>query len=195
MVGLYEEDSMNYYGTKELAESFRTVRKNTIQAAEEIPEDKYGFRPAEGTRTVEKMLTHIALSHQFQHRFHAVEKRRNFDGFDFPALFAEFVAEEAKPRTKAQVVALLKESGDAWAKVLDGLSDEFLAEIVTMPAGSTPATKSRFEMVLSVKEHEMHHRGQIMLVQRMIGIVPHLTRQFQERMAAPQAQQTQQAKS
>ena len=185
---------MKYYGTKELAESFRTVRKNTIQAAEEIPEDKYAFTAAEGTRTVEKLLTHIALSHRFQHRFHALEKRTNFEGFDFPTLFAEFVAEEAKPRTKAEVVALLKESGESWAKYVEGVSDDFLSEVVTMPPGSTPATKSRFEMFLSVKEHEMHHRGQIMLIQRMIGIVPHLTRQFQERMAGQNQQQAQQAR-
>jgi uncharacterized damage-inducible protein DinB len=28
----------------------------------------------------------------------------------------------------------------------------------------------------------MHHRGQLMLVQRMLGITPHLTRQNEERM-------------
>ncbi len=38
-------------------------------------------------------------------------------------------------------------------------------------------------MVLSPKEHEMHHRGQLMTLERMIGLVPHLTRQMQERMA------------
>jgi uncharacterized damage-inducible protein DinB len=185
---------MKYYGAKELAESFRTVRNNTILTAQDIPEDRYAFSAAEGTRTVEKMLTHIALGHRFQLRFHAVEKRTNFDGFDFPTLFAEFMAEEAKPRTKAEVLALLKETGEAWAKFVEGLSDEFLSDTVHMPAGSTPATKSRFEMILSVKEHEMHHRGQIMLIERMVGIVPHLTRQFQERMAQSQ-QQAMQAKS
>ena len=29
----------------------------------------------------------------------------------------------------------------------------------------------------------MHHRGQLMTMQRMIGLVPHLTREMQERMA------------
>ena len=52
-----------------------------------------------------------------------------------------------------------------------------------MPPGATPATKSRFEMLLGAKEHEMHHRAQLMTMQRMIGQVPHLTRQMQERMA------------
>jgi hypothetical protein len=35
----------------------------------------------------------------------------------------------------------------------------------------------------------MHHRGQLMLIERMIGIVPHLTRDFQERVARMQAAQ------
>ena len=34
----------------------------------------------------------------------------------------------------------------------------------------------------------MHHRGQLMQVERMLGLVPHLTRQFQERMAQAQTQ-------
>ena len=44
--------------------------------------------------------------------------------------------------------------------------------------------KSRFEMILSVKEHEMHHRGQLMLIERILGIVPHMTRAAQARRAA-----------
>jgi uncharacterized damage-inducible protein DinB len=47
--------------------------------------------------------------------------------------------------------------------------------------------KSRFEMILGVKEHEMHHRGQLMLIERTIGIVPHLTREMQARFAASTA--------
>jgi len=35
-----------------------------------------------------------------------------------------------------------------------------------------------------VKEHEMHHRGQLMLIQRMLSITPHLTREQEARRAA-----------
>ena len=52
-----------------------------------------------------------------------------------------------------------------------------------MPPGMQPATKTRFEMLLGSKEHEMHHRAQLMTMQRMIGQVNHLTRAMQERMA------------
>jgi hypothetical protein len=53
------------YGPKELAAAFRTVRNNTIQIGEEIPEDKYNFQPAPGTRTVALTLAHIALLPRF----------------------------------------------------------------------------------------------------------------------------------
>jgi uncharacterized damage-inducible protein DinB len=42
-------------------------------------------------------------------------------------------------------------------------------------------------MILSVKEHEMHHRGQLMLIERILGIVPHLSRRMQERQATTAA--------
>ena len=51
---------MTYYGAKELADSFRTVRKNTLLIAEEIPEEQYGYRGAADTRTIGEMLAHIA---------------------------------------------------------------------------------------------------------------------------------------
>jgi len=68
------------------------------------------------------------------------------------------------------------------------VSDEFLAEHVHFPAPMQPPSKSRFEMLLGVKEHEMHHRGQLMLAERLIGIVPHLTREMEERRAQFEAQ-------
>jgi len=175
---------MLVYSGKDLARAYRTVRENTIKIAEEIPESKYDFAPAPDTRTVRQMLTHIALSDSFSavHK----EKRTSFEGVNFPELVAQMQAEEAKPRTKAEVVALLKERGDETANWIASLSDSFLAEPFTQPRGE-PATKSRFEMIMAMKEHEMHHRAQLMLIERMIGIVPHLTRQMQERMAQMQA--------
>ena len=47
---------MTSYGPKDMADSFRTVRKNTILVAQDIPEDKYDYRAAEGVMTVAEML-------------------------------------------------------------------------------------------------------------------------------------------
>ena len=174
---------MNYYGGKELAESFRTVRKNTIQLAEDIPEDQYGFTPAEGTRSIGRSLAHIALSPQLQHTIHAGERCSSFEGLDFQALMKRMADQGAAQRTKSQIIELLRTEGEVWASFLAGVSEDFLAESFAMPPGATPASKSRFEMLLSVKEHEMHHRGQLMVAQRVLGIVPHLTRLRQDSAA------------
>jgi uncharacterized damage-inducible protein DinB len=180
---------LNCYGAKELAASFRTVRKNTLAIAQDIPEEKYSFRAAPDVRSVGELLSHIALSYNFQHKVHAEEHRSTLAGFDFPSLMKKLSAEEKAPRSKEQVLELLRTTGETWAGWLDGLSDDFLAEQVTMPAGANPASRSRFDMILSVKEHEMHHRGQLMLIERIIGIVPHLTREMQARFAAAAAKQ------
>ena len=171
---------MSTYGAAQLAASFRTVRKNTIQIAEDIPEDKYGFEPAPGVRTVAQMLVHIAVSPRIWQALNKAELT-TLEGFDFMPLFMAGAAEEQTPRTKAEVIELLRTEGENFASFLGGLSDEFLAAEVAHPGGQPP--KSRLESVMGAKEHEMHHRGQLMLVERQLGIVPHLTLAMQARFA------------
>jgi uncharacterized damage-inducible protein DinB len=177
---------MTYYGGKEMAASFRTVRANTVKIAEEIPEEKYSFKPANDSRTIGQTLTHIALGSGFQFHIHG-NKISDMKTVNFPELMKGVMAEEAKPRTKAEIIAFLKSEGDKFASFLEGLDESFLGESIAMAPGMQPPAKSRFEMLLGAKEHEMHHRAQLMTLQRMIGQVPHLTRQMQERMAAMMA--------
>jgi uncharacterized damage-inducible protein DinB len=174
------------YGGKQLAAAFRTVRNNTIQIAEEIPESKYSFSAVPDTRTVEKQLTHIALASGFALYVHQ-NRIEDMAKLNFPELMQRAAADEAKPRTKAEVVELLKSEGAKFASFLEGASDSFLAEQVAMPPGAPQPSKTRLEMLMSAKEHEMHHRAQLMLIERMLGIVPHLTRERQQRMAQAQA--------
>ena len=180
---------MTYYGARELARSFRTVRKNTITIAEEIPEEKYGFRPAEGCRSIAETLVHIAVMSRVQEQIHAVEHRSTLVDFDFFGFRSNLQALAKVPRTKAQILELLRTEGEKYAKVLEGASEAFLGEQVEYPEGMEPRVKSRFEMLSAPKEHEMHHRGQLMVVERMLGITPHLTRRMEERIASMQAAQ------
>ena len=177
---------MTFYGAKEMAAAFRTVRANTLVIANELAEEHYGFNPAVGTRTAGQLLLHIAMSSEMAEQIHKTEHRSTLEGFNFPAFMQRVMAEEKKPHTKAEIVGLLTQNGERFAGWLETVSDAFLAETVAMPPGASPASKTRFEMLLGVKEHEMHHRAQLMLIQRMTGGIPHLTRQMMERMAAMQ---------
>ncbi len=173
--------TLTIYGGKDFGRQFRVVRNNTVQIAEDIPESKYGFLPALNCRTVAALLTHIAVSPRIWFEIHGKQRVRTLVGFDFMKLGSEVMAEEAKTRSKAEILTLLREEGDKFAGWLDTLTPEFLGEMVTV--ADNTGTKSRFEQLLGAKEHEMHHRGQLMIIERQIGIVPHLTRQAEERMA------------
>src|SRR5580698_4765102 len=180
---------MNYYGAKDLAASFRTVRNNTIKIAEDIPEEHYGFRPAPETRSVAEYLAHIAHLTDVPYEIHGVQKREALAGFDYMGFIGPRIADEKTVRSKAAIIKMLGDGRDLFGNWLDGLSDDFLGQAVGMPPHpNNPPTKTRFEMLMAVKEHEMHHRGQLMIVERMIGIVPHLTRNMQAMIAQMQAQ-------
>ncbi len=179
-----EVTSMTVYGGKELASAFRTVRRNTIQVAEDIAESRYGFVAAPEVRSVARMLTHVAISTRIWEEVHK-KPLTTMVGFDFFGMMDRFNAEEAKTRSKAEILELLRTEGEQFAAWMETLTPEFLSEMVTEPDGKS--AKSRFERLLGVKEHEMHHRAQLMLIERQLGIVPHLTRQFNERVAQMRA--------
>jgi uncharacterized damage-inducible protein DinB len=177
---------MTYYGAKNLADSFRTVRKNTLAIAEEIPEDKYGFKAAPEVMSAGEMLAHLAISPMWQIDIHT-DKVTLLDFAFFGARAQRARAAEQALRGKAEIIAALKDNGEKFAAFLEGLDEATLQSTVSFPPPVQPSTKTRFEMLLGVKEHEMHHRGQLMLVQRILGQVPHLTRARQQMQS--QAQQ------
>jgi uncharacterized damage-inducible protein DinB len=122
---------------------------------------------------------------QIWEEIHKKQRLTTLVGLDYLGIRAKLDAEEARLRSKAEIVELLRTSGEGFAAWLETLTPEFLGEMVTEPDGKT--AKSRLERLLAAKEHEMHHRAQLMLIERQLGIVPHLTRQFQERVAQMRA--------
>jgi len=168
------------YSAQELARAFRRVRANTISVAGDIPADRYGFSATPDTRSVEKALVHVAVSPRMQERIHR-ERVMDFSTLDVRELFSGILAVEAESHTKADVLDLLRAEGERFGSFLDGLDDAVLDEHVLTP-GDPSLSKSRLEMLMGVKEHEMHHRAQLMLIQRMLGVVPHLTRRLEARL-------------
>ena len=174
---------MQDYSAQDFARAFRTVRNNTIKIAEEIPEEHYGFRAAKESQSVADTLAHIAAAPRWAKSMHTQRITRP-DFATFRAGHEEVMKYQATLTTKAKILEALRAGGEEFATWIETLSDEVLAERVHFPEGVQPPSKTRFEMLLSPKEHEMHHRAQLMVVERMLGIVPHLTRDQQARMAA-----------
>lgn len=164
---------MNLYGPKQLADSIRAVRRNTVLIAEDIHEDDYLFRPCVGSRSVAEILIHIAFFSNFDYFFHEEEHVTTLDAFDFGQFLRDSESQEKRHHAKSKLIELLKGSGESWAEWVEFVPEQFLAEGVAQRDGTL---KTRFEMILGTKEHEMHHLGQLTVIERMLGVVPHLTR-------------------
>jgi uncharacterized protein YndB with AHSA1/START domain/uncharacterized damage-inducible protein DinB len=160
------------YGVRQLVDGIRAVRQNTIRIAEDIPESQYHYRPTPQSRSVAETLVHIAWLWTSDQLMHAELRLRSLEGFDFPALLATSAAEEKRARSKAEIIDLLRTEGERRAAWVAQLPEAFLAERVRLPDGSSV---SRFEMLLATKEHEMQHRAQLTVIERLLGIVPRPT--------------------
>ena len=182
---------MSVYGLPQLVDSVATVRRNTVLVAEDIPAEHYGYRVAPDTRSVAETLVHVTLAWTSFERWHTGSQRiSTLEGIDFREQLKASRAEETRPRSKEEILDLLRTNGAHVHGWLTALPESTLAEPVRQRDGSS---RLRLELLLGAKEHEMHHRAQLMTMQRMIGLVPHLTRQMQERMAAMMAAQPQAA--
>jgi uncharacterized damage-inducible protein DinB len=164
---------MSTYGIRDLTDSFRSVRNNTIQVAEDIPEADYHYRPTPASRSVAETLVHIAWLGGADRFMHEEKRLTSFDGFDFAAFLATSEVEETRERSKAEIIDLLRTEGDRWVNWVEQLPQTFLSEEVRLPDGKSI---TRFAMLLDTKEHEREHRGQLTLIQRLLGLVPHFTR-------------------
>jgi uncharacterized damage-inducible protein DinB len=164
--------SMSLYGIRQLADSMRAVRQNTILMAGDIPESQYGFRATAETRSVAETLVHISWLWTADRLMHEERRLESLEGFDFPALLATSAAEERIVRSKAEILELLRVEGERAVQWLEGLSEATLAERVRLPGGGSV---SRFEMLLATKEHELQHRAQLTVIDRLLGIAPRFT--------------------
>ncbi|HEY6245886.1 MAG TPA: DinB family protein [Pyrinomonadaceae bacterium] len=167
---------MSLYGLQQLIDSTRVVRKNTIQIAEDIPEKDYGYRPTPESRSVAETLTHIAFVAQISRRLHGSERVFSLTEEIIGEIIKQSEAYEKLPRSKDELLTLLREGGEEKCEWLATLPETVLTEQVQLPDGGS---KSRFEILIGSKEHEMHHRAQLTVIERLLGIVPHLTQQRQ----------------
>jgi uncharacterized damage-inducible protein DinB len=163
---------MCLYGVRQLADSMRAVRRNTILIAGDVPESKYDYRATPGTRSVAETLVHIAWLGSADRLMHEELHLDSLDGFDFGAMLGRSTVEEKRSRSKAEITELLRSEGERWVEWVEQMSDAFLSERVGLPGGRSV---SRFEMLLGTKEHELQHRAQLTVIERMLGIAPRFT--------------------
>lgn len=136
----------------EYAKHFRALTMLSVQVAEAMPADQYGFRPHSESMDFGQLMLHIAGTN---YQFCAGLK-------DAPA------PPLRSPKDKEGVVKFLQGSFDYCASVIPTLTEEQLSKTHNSPDGNLPGR----EILLAMYVHVAHHRGQAEIYLRDKGIRP-----------------------
>jgi uncharacterized damage-inducible protein DinB len=163
-----------------LLDSLKGVREHTAQAVEDMPGEKFDFRPVPEVMTFREIARHVLDASQglIGLMLAGVE---DLSGPDFRPRMKEFASRLPADAAPRELAAELRESAARYTAELATRPPEFFAGIITRFDGQRC---TRMELAQMVKEHEMTHRAQLFLYLRMQGITPSTTRQRQAKQAA-----------
>ncbi len=138
----------------ELKASYTRVKNNFIKAAEKMPEDQYDFKPMPEMQSFRERVLHIAAS--------SIGPCASLQG-------EKKSIDAATLKSKADVVAALKESFATCDAVIDNMTD---ADAVTMVSGGRGPARSKLAMGYGLVAHDNELYGYICVYMRLKGIVP-----------------------
>jgi uncharacterized damage-inducible protein DinB len=141
------------YSGRAYAQAFMRHRGALLAFLDSIPEDKVNFRAWEGGMTLLELLDHLAHSGD---RVLAMSR-------------GEAPPKPTPATTLAEVRARLQDNAQQVVQALEGLTEEQLNQTVEAFGGRRMPV---FTLLDFLREHEAHHKGQIWLMARMLGLEP-----------------------
>ena len=153
----------------DVATDLERTGKKLVGLAEAIPADRYGWRPAEGVRSVSEALVHVLNANLLlPPALGAAPPEGLALPQDMPAVMAWMQEREATMTAKEAVVGELRRSIDYAAGALRSLDTASLDETI-QPLGF-PATRRAYALILLTHNHE--HLGQAIAYARSLGVTP-----------------------
>ncbi len=150
--------------TQVLDHTVSNVEHEFVPAAEEMPEDKFGFAPSngefKGVRTFAQQIKHVAAVN-YELGAAILEEKPPVD-----------IGDESGPAsitTKADILKYLNDSFAYVHKAVQTINDKNLVETVKSPFGEGKVT--RLGLATTVAWHGFDHYGQMVEYLRMNGIV------------------------
>jgi len=162
----YAADATGSVAHKVLDSQLTMVEREMVPLAEAMPEDKYSFAPTDGVRTFGQQVSHAAAviyacSAAIKGEKNPIEMGAGENGPD-------------SLKSKAQIVAFLKDSIEYGHKALAGVTDANAYEMVKSAFGGSQV--ARLSMANVLAWHSMDHYGQMAVYARLNHIVPPASR-------------------
>jgi uncharacterized damage-inducible protein DinB len=159
----------------EAIEAWEDGRRGTIEEAENIPANRYDFRPTPEVRSVSGLLIHI-MEVSLIMAGELTREDANLRRYPWPKLIAHYSKPIDGLTTKRELVAALRRTlKDGTAAIRKAGEIHFLQQILRYD-GLKATRLAWFHHIIA---HEYYHRGQLALCQRLMGIKPALTKRIE----------------
>ncbi len=135
---------------------FENVRARTARVVACIPPERIDWRPAEGMFSFADLIRHLAATERLMFGENAQCKPSRYPGHGPELADGYDDVMEYFRRIHAETV-----------EIVSKLSAEDLARRCTTPGGTSLLV---WKWLRSMIEHEVHHRGQIYLMLRLVGV-------------------------
>ena len=140
-------------------EPWNEIGRKLIAMAEDFPEDKYDFKPTPAVRSFFERLIHAAYANQFLVN---TLRGQKLPGMDEP--------KRDQLKTKADVVAFVKQSFTDGAAAIKAKGDKGMSDLVIDPFTNRQTRVSDF--AYGFVEHSEEIYGQLTVYYRVAGLIP-----------------------
>ena len=151
--------------TQALLRDIGGVERKLAALGEAIPEDKFGWRPMEGVRSVSEVLMHVAADNYFMPVAAGMAAP---PGTGITSDYTTAETYEKRPVTKAQALQNLKDSFAFLRTSMGGTDQAFLDKTISAFGGS--GTGLSWWVMTTTHLHE--HLGQLIAYARSNNVVP-----------------------
>ncbi len=159
---------------EETLEGWRDVRQGLIEEVENIPEERFDFRPTPEVMSVTEQVQHI-LEVALMMTGELTRPDTDFQRAPWPELLDLYAAPVRAATGKAELLDLLRTTiGEAEQQFLEAGELQMLQYIRRFDGEQG----TRLAWLQHGIAQEMYHRGQLVLYERLLGIEPALTRRI-----------------
>ena len=165
---------------EELLDFWKEVRAGIIAELAQIPAEQFGFQPTPESRSVAGIIRHIVGAQQFS-TGELCRPDTDFKRVPIRELVEKHAAEAHTGGDKEELIGSLRSSMESVEAALRAFGEEALREKVQ---GLDGRPISKLDFLYLYITHEMYHRGQITVYERLMQIEPAATAKVRELLAA-----------